>query len=108
MRSSGRKRRRTMSSRVRGIAISLIGLAAVKTLDGQHRDAMTIAFAAERFSEEEGVVNVYSADNPGRLYLDRATNELSPGEIDRARTDGQALTLKEAVRMGHRTDVHGD
>jgi predicted ATPase/class 3 adenylate cyclase len=93
---------------VRGIGISLIGLAAVKTVDGQHRDAMTIAFAAERFSQEEGVVNVYSEDNPGRLYLDRATDALSAGGIDRARTDGQTLTLKEALRMGHRTDVNAE
>jgi hypothetical protein len=31
---------------------------------------MTIVIAAERFSEEEGVVNVYSADSPGRSFLD--------------------------------------
>lgn len=89
---------------VRGSAISLIGLAAVKTIDGRHRDALTIAYAAERFSEEEGVVNVYSEDNPGRQYLDRATAELSPSEVEGARADGQALSLRGAVRMGHRTD----
>ena len=31
---------------------------------------MTIVIAAERFSEEEGVVNVSSADSPGRSFLD--------------------------------------
>lgn len=90
---------------VRGVGISLIGLAAVKTVDNRHRDAMMIAFAAERFSDEEGVVNVYSEDNPGREYLDRAAEALSPDDIEQARTGGQRLTLREALRMGHRTPV---
>jgi len=88
---------------VRGIGISLTGLAAVKALDGRHRDAMTIAFAAERFAEQEGVVNVYSEDNPGRVYLDKSTAELSPSDIDRAKADGRSLTVKEALQMGSGT-----
>jgi tetratricopeptide (TPR) repeat protein len=92
---------------VRGIGISLIGLAAVKTVDDQHRDAMMIAFAAERFSVEEGVVNVYSDENPGRVYLDRAADALSASDIEQARTDSQRLTLKEALQMGHPTRTGG-
>ncbi len=90
---------------VRGVGISLVGLAAVKTVEDQHREAMMIAFAAERFSEEEGVVNVYSEENPGRTYLDRSTDALSSSGLERARTDGHRLTLKEALEMGHRIRV---
>jgi predicted ATPase len=90
---------------VRGVGISLVGLAAVKTVEDQHHEAMVIAFAAERFSEEEGVVNVYSEENPGRAYLDRSTDALSTSDLERARSEGHRLSLREALQMGYRTRV---
>ncbi|MFQ5524504.1 MAG: hypothetical protein ACE5F5_13190, partial [Acidimicrobiia bacterium] len=50
-----------------GIGTSLMGLAAVTAEEGYPREALMIASAAERLSEEEGVVVTYAEDSPGRL-----------------------------------------
>ncbi|MEP6665382.1 MAG: adenylate/guanylate cyclase domain-containing protein [Nocardioidaceae bacterium] len=82
-----------------GIGTSMIGMAAVEAVEGRPERAVTIAAAAEHFSEEEGIVNVYSDDSPGRPYLDGARAELSGEDIDEAEKDGRNLTVREAIRM---------
>jgi predicted ATPase/tetratricopeptide (TPR) repeat protein len=82
-----------------GIGTSMIGLAAVEAVEGRPERAVTIASAAEHFSEEEGIVNVYSEDSPGRPYLDGAKAALSGEDITRAEKDGRKLTVREAMRI---------
>jgi tetratricopeptide (TPR) repeat protein len=84
---------------VPGVGTSMIGLAAVDAVEGQPKRAVTIACAAERFSEEEGIVNVYSEDSPGRPYLEAAKAELSAEVIAAAEKDGRGLTVRETMRM---------
>jgi predicted ATPase/class 3 adenylate cyclase len=82
---------------VRGIGTSMIGLAAVDTVEGRPRQALQIAAAAEIFTQEEGIVNVYSEDDPGRGYVERAKAGLGLDEIDRAAQKGRSMSVKEAL-----------
>jgi predicted ATPase len=84
---------------VPGVGTSMIGLAAVEAVEGQPKRAVTIAYAAERFSEVEGIVNVYSEDSPGRPYLEAAKAELSAEVIAAAEKNGRLLTVRETMRM---------
>jgi hypothetical protein len=84
---------------VPGVGISMIGLAAVEAVEEQPQRAVTIAYAAERFSEVEGIVNVYSEDSPGRPYLEAAKAELSAGVTAEAEKNGRLLTVREIMRM---------
>jgi tetratricopeptide (TPR) repeat protein len=61
---------------IRGVGLSLIGLAAAAAVDHRPDAAVRIAAAAEIYASEEGIVNVYG-DNPVRREL-----------IDRARLAG--------------------
>jgi predicted ATPase/class 3 adenylate cyclase len=82
-----------------GIGTSMIGLAAVEAVEGRPQRAVIIASAAEHFSEEEGVVNVYSEDSPGRPYLAGAKAALSGQDITQAEKDGRGLSVRDALRM---------
>ena len=84
---------------VPGVGISMIGLAAVEAVEGQPNRAVMIAYAAERFSEVEGIVNGYSEDSPGRPYLEAAKAELSAEVIAAAEKNGRLLTVRETMRM---------
>jgi predicted ATPase/class 3 adenylate cyclase len=84
---------------VRGIGLSLIGLAATETADDRHKNALRIAAAAEVYAHEEGIVNVYSGENPGRDYVDRSRAALSAGDSDRAAEAGRRLTIEEALDL---------
>lgn len=84
---------------VPGVGTSMIGLAAVEAVEGQPKRAVTMAYAAEHFSEEEGIVNVYSEDSPGRPYVEAAKAELSAEVIGAAEKDGRELTVREAMKM---------
>jgi tetratricopeptide (TPR) repeat protein len=82
-----------------GVGTSMIGLAAVEAAEGRPRRALTISHAAQRFGEEEGIVNVYTADSPGHPYLERARAQLSADAIVEAEADGRALSVGEALSM---------
>ena len=82
-----------------GVGTSMIGLAAVEATEGRPRQAVTISSAAQRFSEEEGIVNVYSEDSPGHPYLEEAKAHLSTEAITEAETEGRTLSVKQAVAM---------
>ena len=71
---------------VRGVGLSLIGLAATETFEQRFETAVTLAAAAEVYAQEEGIVNVYSDETPGREFVDRAREALSADEV--ARADG--------------------
>jgi predicted ATPase/class 3 adenylate cyclase len=84
---------------VRGVGTSMIGLAAVETADGRALRAVQIAAAAEVFALEEGIMNVYSEDDPGREYVERAKSELGMSDLESATGIGRALSVKEALDL---------
>jgi hypothetical protein len=62
----------TQLASIRGVGLSLIGLAAAAAVDNRPAAAVHIAAAAEIYASKEGIVNVYG-DNPvGRELIDRA------------------------------------
>ncbi len=82
---------------VRGIGYGLIGLAALESAENRPARAIMIGAAADRFIEQEGIVNMYSGDFQDKKYLEKAKNELSETEIQQATSDGRKLTVKEAL-----------
>ena len=84
---------------VRGVGLSLIGLAAVAAVDERPETAVRIAAAAEVYAAAEGIVNVYSDETPGREYVERARATLSDDEAARATEAGRRLTIEEALDL---------
>jgi predicted ATPase/class 3 adenylate cyclase len=89
---------------LRGVGLSLIGLAATEAVDGQPERAARIAAAAEMLAQEEGIVVVYSDETPGRELVEQARELLSAEELTRATDAGRRLTLTDALELA-RTDV---
>jgi predicted ATPase/class 3 adenylate cyclase len=84
---------------VRGIGLSLVGLAAAEAAEGRHRNALRVAAAAEVYARQEGIVNVYSEETLGLEYIARARAALAADEADRATETGRRLTIKEALDL---------
>jgi predicted ATPase len=84
---------------VRGVGLSLIGLAAAAAVEHRPERAVQIAAAAEVYAHQEGIVNVYSDETPGREFVDQARAALSADDVDRATEMGRRLTLKEALDL---------
>jgi non-specific serine/threonine protein kinase len=83
----------------RGIGISMIGLAAIEAVEGHPVKALEIAGAAERFGEEEGIVNVYGDNDQGKAYLDAAKKKLSAIDIKNAIANGSKYTVKQVLQL---------
>jgi tetratricopeptide (TPR) repeat protein len=84
---------------VRGVGLSLIGLAATEAVEHRPETAVQIAAAAEVYADQEGIVNVYSDDTPGREFVDQARAALSADDVARATEVGRRLTIKEALDL---------
>ena len=84
---------------VRGVGLSLIGLAATEAAEHRPVRAVQIAAAAEVYADQEGIVNVYSDERPGREFVERARVALSADDVARATETGRTLTLKEALEL---------
>ncbi|HST24808.1 MAG TPA: adenylate/guanylate cyclase domain-containing protein [Gaiellaceae bacterium] len=84
---------------VRGVGLSLIGLAATEAAEGRLETAVQFAAAAEVYARQEGIAVVYSDETPGREYVDRAEAALSPDAAARAREAGRRLTIKQALDL---------
>jgi predicted ATPase/class 3 adenylate cyclase len=84
---------------VRGVGLSLIGLAAVEAVENRPENAVQIAAAAEVYARQEGIVNVYSDETPGREFVDHARAALSADEVARATEAGSKLTIGEALDL---------
>jgi predicted ATPase len=84
---------------VRGVGLSLIGLAATEAVEGRPETAVQIAAAAEIYAHQEGIVNVYSDETPGRTYVDAARETLSAEEAEQADTAGRSLTIAQALDL---------
>jgi hypothetical protein len=84
---------------VRGVGLSLIGLAATEAVEHRPGRAVQIAAAAEVYVRQEGIVNVYSDETPGREFVDQARAALSVHDVGRAEEVGRRLTIKEALDL---------
>jgi predicted ATPase/class 3 adenylate cyclase len=84
---------------VRGVGLSLIGLAATEAVEHRPERAVQIAAAAEVYAHQEGIVNVYSDEKPGREFIDQARAALSAHDVAHAMEVGRRLTIKEAVDL---------
>jgi predicted ATPase/class 3 adenylate cyclase len=84
---------------VRGVGLSLVGLAATEALEDRPERAVQIAAAAEVFAREEGIVNVYSDHLPGLEDIDRARGQLSEAQAAAATESGRRLTIGEALDL---------
>jgi hypothetical protein len=58
-----------------------------------------IAAATELFSEQEGIVNVYAENYPGKEYVERAKSDLTAEEIMQARGEGRALSVEDVINL---------
>ncbi len=84
---------------VRGVGLSLIGLAATEAVEHRPEKAVQIAAAAEVYAHQEGIVNVYSDETPGREFVDQARAALSADDASRAMEMGRKLTIREALDL---------
>ena len=88
---------------VRGVGLSLLGLAAAEAVEHRPERAVQIAAAAEVYAQEEGIVVVYSDDTPGRELVERARAALPADELARATEAGRQLTIEEALDLARPT-----
>jgi hypothetical protein len=58
-----------------------------------------IAAAAEVYARQEGIVNVYSDETPGREFVDQARAMLSDEVVASATEFGSKLTIGEALHL---------
>jgi len=84
---------------IRGVGLSLIGLAAAEAVEHRYQEAVQIAAAAEVYARQEGIAVVYSDETPGPAFVDRARAALSADEVARATEAGRKLTIKEALDL---------
>jgi predicted ATPase/class 3 adenylate cyclase len=83
----------------RGVALSLVGLAAVEAAEDRPERAAQIAASADAHAHEGGIVVVYSDETPGSELVERARGALSPEELERATEIGRRLTIAEALDL---------
>jgi tetratricopeptide (TPR) repeat protein len=89
---------------VRGVGLALVGLASTEAVENRPGNAVQIAAAAEVFAHQEGIVNVYADETPGRDFVDKARAVLSADDLARATEIGRRLTIKEALDIARLSD----
>jgi predicted ATPase/class 3 adenylate cyclase len=90
---------------VRGVGLAMIGLAAAEAVENRPERAVQLAAAAEVFARQEGIVNVYSDENPGLDYVEQARASLSDADVARATDIGRRLTIKQALDLARNADA---
>jgi len=90
---------------VRGVGLSLIGLAATEAVELRPDRAVQIAAAAEVYAGEEGIVVIYSDGNPGREFVEQARASLSDVDVARATEIGRRLTVNQALELARNADA---
>jgi hypothetical protein len=76
----------------------MVGLASTLAAKDAAR-AVQIAAAAEVYAAQDGIVNVYSDETPGREFVDTARASLSPDEAALATELGRGLSIKAAIEL---------
>jgi predicted ATPase len=92
---------------VRGVGLSLLGLAAAEAVEHRPERAVQIAAAAEVYAQEEGIVVVYSDDTPGRELVEQARAALPADEVARATETGRNLPIEEALDLARLAQTAG-
>ena len=92
---------------VRGVGLSLLGLAAAEAVEHRPERAVQIAAAAEVYAQEEGIVVVYSDDTPGRELVEQARAALPADEVARATETGRNLPIEEALDLARLAGTAG-
>jgi predicted ATPase len=92
---------------VRGVGLSLLGLAAAEAVEHRPERAVQIAAAAEVYAQEEGIVVVYSDDTPGRELVEQARAALTADEVARATKTGRNLPIEEALDLARLAQTAG-
>ena len=92
---------------VRGVGLSMIGLAAAEAAEHRPENAVQIAAAAEVYAHQEGIVNVYTEGTPGGDLVDRARAALSAERLDRASEVGRGMTIKEVLDLARSVHAAG-
>ena len=90
---------------VRGVGLSLIGLAATEAVEHRPDRAVQIAAAAEVYAGQEGIVVIYSDENPGRELVEQARAALSEVDVARATEIGRRLTINQALELARIADA---
>ena len=90
---------------VRGVGLSLIGLAATEAVEHRPDRAVQIATAAEVFAGQEGIVVIYSDENPGRELVEQARASLAEVDVARATEMGRRLTIDQALELARIADA---
>jgi len=83
---------------VRGVGLSMVGLASTEVAERPYR-AVQIAAAAEVYAGQEGIVNVYSDETPGREFVDKARAVLTVEDVTRATELGRRLSITQAIDL---------
>ncbi len=84
---------------VRGVGLSLVGLAAAEEAEGRPFTAVQIASAAEVYAQQEGIVNVYADGVSGQDRVDRARAQLTDEEALGAAESGRRLTIDQVLEL---------
>ena len=92
---------------VRGVGLSLLGLAAAEAVEHRPERAVQIAAAAEVYAQEEGIVVIYSDDTPGRELVEQARAALPADEVARATETGRNLPIEEALDLARLAGAAG-
>ena len=82
---------------IKGIGLSMNGLAAIESFEGHPQKAIKIASAAEHFAEQQGVVIEFGVNNHGKVYLERAEAQCSGPEVEKAKKWGRKRTIAEVL-----------
>lgn len=83
---------------IRGIGLSLIGLAATHAAEDRPERALRIAAAAATFCEQEGVANDYARHTAAPGYIDAARASLGVPDVERIEAEGRGLSVRDATR----------
>jgi tetratricopeptide (TPR) repeat protein len=83
---------------VRGIGLSLIELAATEAIEQRPKTAVQIAAAADVYVHQEGIVNVYSDETPGREQRSRLTMSPAPRRLAAGSRSGKRSTWPGPLR----------
>jgi tetratricopeptide (TPR) repeat protein len=84
---------------VRGVGLSLVGLAATEVAEHRPENALRIAAAAEVYAQQEGIAVIYTEDTPWREFVDQAHAAVPVDEAARANEQGRKLTIGEALDL---------
>ena len=82
---------------MRGVGLSLYGLAACEAVEGNAKFAVEISAAAKFMADQKGIAIEYGINNHGEIYLEQARAKLSPSEIDKAEQAGVLLELEDIL-----------